>query len=78
MSAYREFKRDLLWVVLAFIVLQLIWTLVPVGWDNTDGEKRSGLKPHVDALTGCQYLSTPRGGLYPRLDENGQPLCGRQ
>lgn len=37
-------------------------------YDNSDRPpERSGLVVHTDALTGCQYLSTPRGGITPRL-----------
>lgn len=44
--------------------------------DDTDShEKRSGMRPHVDALTGCQYLSTPGGGITPRLDAQGRHMC---
>lgn len=37
----------------------------------------SGLNIYVDDKTGCQYLSTAiDGGLTPRLDKNGKPMCG--
>lgn len=36
----------------------------------------SGLHVMVDALTGCQYLATQKGGLTPRLDANGKQICG--
>lgn len=39
-----------------------------VGWDSTDGDKRSG----------CQYLSSPHGGLVPRFDSTGKHICNRQ
>lgn len=45
--------------------------------DSTDPiDGRSGLEIKVDALTGCQYLTTPNGGLTPRLDVNGKQICG--
>ena len=45
--------------------------------DSTDPiDGRSGLEIKVDALTGCQYLTTPKGGLTPRLDANGKQICG--
>lgn len=28
-----------------------------------------------DSVTGCQYLSTPAGGLFPRLLPGGRQLC---
>lgn len=39
--------------------------------DSTDGEKRSGMRLHVDNLTGCHYLSAAGGGLTARLDSDG-------
>lgn len=43
--------------------------------DSTDGlHKRSGMKIHTDHLTGLQYLGTGRGGLTPRLDQNGAQM----
>lgn len=48
------------------------------GWgrDATDGEHRSGLGLRTDHGTGCQYLVTPWGGITPRLDRQGQHMCG--
>lgn len=44
--------------------------------DSTDtAEKRSGMRLHTDALTGCQYLSVPFGGITPRLNSDGVPMC---
>lgn len=44
--------------------------------DNTDSPtERSNMRPHVDHLTGCQYLSTYRGGITPRMDGRGKQLC---
>lgn len=45
-----------------------------IGYDSTDGEERSGLGLHTDAMTGCQYLSRS-GGLTPRLDAKGNHIC---
>lgn len=39
--------------------------------DDTDGRERSGLKLHTDHGTGCQYLSTPGGGITPRMSADG-------
>lgn len=46
--------------------------------DDTDAPgKRSGLNLYTDNKTGCQYLSAPFGrALTPRLDANGQQICG--
>ncbi len=44
--------------------------------DDTDTrDQRSGMRPHVDALSGCQYLSVPGGGITPRLDNQGRHMC---
>jgi hypothetical protein len=41
--------------------------------DNTDPlDGRSGLYLRTDSLTGCQYLSEPRGGITPRPDGAGR------
>ena len=48
----------------------------PKPYDSTDSPPmRSGLHVKVDALTGCQYLTTSLGGVTPRLSENGKHLC---
>lgn len=48
------------------------------GWgiDDTDvsGWDRSGLRLHLDAKTGVQYLSDGKGGLTPRIDRDGNLL----
>ena len=44
--------------------------------DTTDGPtKRSGLGLRIDALTGCQYLVSPYGGIHPRVDAKGRHIC---
>lgn len=46
--------------------------------DDTDNKltgDRSNLHILVDHGTGCQYLTQPRGGLTPRLNLNGAPIC---
>lgn len=78
MDVYNQIKRDLLWVVVLMVFLTLTSNFFKIGWDSTDGESRSGLGLHTDNLTGCQYLSSPRGGLAPRLDNTGEHICYRQ
>ena len=48
--------------------------------DDTDAvdSPRSGMYPHIDARTGCHYLSRPFGGITPRLDREGKQICDRQ
>ena len=62
-------KNDLFWINVLFLTLALI--LFKVYWG-------SGLGLYTDNLTGCQYLSSPRGGLVPRLDKDGTHICNRQ
>jgi len=63
------------WVVL---VVVLAWAIgiTPYGRDDSDGgtwgSGRSGMEPMTDALTGCQYLRVPSGGITPRLDGHGR------
>lgn len=47
--------------------------------DSTDPASgpRSGMAVRVDELTGCQYLAVYRGGITPRLDASGRPICDR-
>lgn len=44
--------------------------------DNPDTRERSGMTILVDHGTGCQYLTRRGGGITPRLDKDGQPMCG--
>ena len=46
-----------------------------IGFDDTDGEARSGMGVRIDNLTKCQYLYTPEGGLTPRLKIDGSQIC---
>lgn len=78
MNVYNAIKRDLFWVVVLVFFLTLVLNFFKVGWDSTDGESRSGLGLHTDNLTGCQYLSSPHGGLVPRFGNDGVHLCNRQ
>lgn len=78
MNVYNAIKKDLFWIVVLVFFLTLMSNFFKVGWDSTDGESRSGLGLHTDNLTGCQYLSSPRGGLVPRSDKNGTHICNQQ
>lgn len=78
MNVYNAIKKDLFWIVVLVFFLTLVLNFFKVGWDSTDGESRSGLGLHTDNLTGCQYLSSPRGGLVPRFDKDGTHICNRQ
>lgn len=78
MNVYKEIKRDVVWIIAFVFLLTLVLNFFKVGWDSTDGESRSGLGLHIDNLTGCQYLSSPHGGLVPRFGNDGVHLCNRQ
>lgn len=69
MNIYNVIKNDLFWIGVLFLTLVLIF--FKVYWDNSLGL-------HTDNLTGCQYLSSPRGGLVPRFDKDGTHICNRQ
>ena len=45
-----------------------------VDYDSTDGHERSGMELHVDNLSGCHYLSLPKGGITPRILK-GEHYC---
>lgn len=78
-ETYQAIKKDLIRCAVIGLLLLLIFqkaaNLMGVGLDSTDGEKRSGMSLHTDALTGCQYLSVPGAGLTPRLDRDAFPIC---
>lgn len=46
--------------------------------DDSDGRTRSGMGVHTDCLTGLQYLSSPRGGLTPRLGADGKQIMNKE
>lgn len=61
--------------MLALIIVINIYNIIQPR-DSTDSNStRSGLDLHVDAKTGCHYLSTARGGITPRYDRNGTHIC---
>jgi hypothetical protein len=54
----------------------LLSTYTDIGRDATDPPAgRSDMIIMTDHQTGCQYLMGSRGGLTPRLDENGKQMC---
>lgn len=67
-------------LVIAAVLLIAGYDYFRVGYDVTDDKqsgKRSNLELHTDYGSGCQYLSTKGGGIIQRLDQSGQPICGR-
>lgn len=66
-------------LAIVFLVSLLLgeWLDQYAPYDSTDNPpNRSGMEIHVDHLTGCEYLEGGLGGLTPRLNRNGKPMCG--
>lgn len=57
------------------IVMIIGHMLCFAGKDDTDRAERSGMILYTDYGTGCQYVSTILGGITPRLDKDGKPVC---
>lgn len=75
MKVWNEIRNFILSAATVYLVLSIIWTVIPYGRDSTDGDRRSGLALRIDALTGCHYLEGSRGGLIPRVTANGEHIC---
>ena len=75
MEIYNRIKADLILFLVIYVIVGWIFNALPFGRDTTDGNKRSDISLHVDAMTGCEYLGGKRGGLTPRLDINGNHIC---
>jgi hypothetical protein len=76
----KTMKQFIIWMLVFVSVLLFlrILSVSPLGRDDTDKEawgERSGINPVTDALTGCQYLLSPSGGITPRLDGDGRHIC---
>ena len=67
-------KYYLVWLI---IIMSFNWYQGEYEKDSTDGIDRSNMELHVDALTGCHYLSTV-GGMTPRLSIDGHYGCKLQ
>ena len=74
------FLRELGKLVIITLVLISVFQIVPNPFptDDTDASstRRSGMSLKTDYGTGCQYLQSTHGNLTPRLDVNGEPICG--
>jgi hypothetical protein len=65
-------------LVVAAAVAAVFYVLippVPLRDDTDPPEGVSGMDLHIDARTGCHYLSRRSGGLTPRLQADGTHLC---
>ncbi len=74
MEVWGKIKRDIFLMLIVMLVVNAIFSITPFWRDSTDGEDRSGMVPHIDARTGCEYLSVPGGGITPRMD-HGEQIC---
>lgn len=81
MEIWEKIKHDMFWFVIVFMLVSLL-IIQPMQLhffpDDTDGRSLSNMRPHVDALTGCQYLSVAGGGITPRMDEDHKQICKKQ
>ena len=75
-------KLALFYVVAAVALAGINYMLAThtdIGRDATDPPAgRSDMQIMTDHQTGCQYLMSARGGLTPRLDENGKQMCTKK
>ena len=74
-------KRILLTAAIYFLIgaillggAALFKNIFKIGWDDTDGSVRSQMIIRIDHGTGLQYLESQKGGLTPRLDQQGQHM----
>lgn len=76
MEVYKQFKKDLTWIIVITFALALLRGIFDIGTDDSDYSSfyRSGVAVRIDALTGCQYLEGNNGGLTPRLDYSGKQI----
>ena len=79
-AVFYGITKAVAWICAAIIVLGLIGSIVgyPQKDDTDPSGGRSGLKIYTDSGTGCQYLSVSSGGVTPRLNADGHPICGAQ
>lgn len=63
--------------VLVLIVIVIVFVMqTDPPRDNSDPlGGRSNMNVLTDALTGCQYLETRKGGITPRMDANNKQVC---
>jgi len=60
-----------------FVAMQVLMIGALVVLAAREGGANQGpeMQVHRDALTGCEYLSSNRGGLVPRTNVDGRQLC---
>jgi hypothetical protein len=63
-------------VIVLIVVVTVLGMRVESPRDNSDPlGGRSNMNVLTDALTGCQYLETRKGGITPRMDANNKQVC---
>ena len=72
-------KQTTTWFWIIWVAVWLVATMGIYPTDNSDVSRwhRSGLRVHVDAKTGVNYVSSGifgLGGLVVRVDTNGLPV----
>ena len=76
-EAGRILNKKIFIYILIYILIYITYSIAfnfaigEFSRDSTDGEERSGMKIHIDNLTGCHYLSTRSGGMNPRISSDG-------
>ena len=79
---FNDYMQRIVWIVGIISLLSIITSMSnPLGYDETDDREkgiRSNMIMFTDHGTGCQYLGRAFGGLTPRLDIEGKPICQSQ
>ncbi|QMV32818.1 terminase small subunit [Ralstonia phage Darius] len=68
------------WACYAVAVLSIVAATVALSGCGPSGEAapERELVAAIDAETGCQYIRVSGlGGITPRLDSDGRPMCGK-
>lgn len=74
LSDAKSYTRWLfVWAILLWALPHFVYDYFPFGKDDSDSkDSRSGMHVHIDHATQCEYLSTPSGGITPRMTVRGQ------
>lgn len=76
LEALKAWTHWILAWIFILIILSYFISLLPIGLDDSDlsASKRSDMKIYTDYKTGLQYLGTSKGGLTPRLNNDGSQM----
>ena len=63
--------------ILGFFYIIYAFLCIVTPLDSTDKNhfNRSNFHLHIDNKTGCHYLTSWSGVIYPRLDKDGEHIC---